>query len=982
MTNWKFGSLSVRRHPMAISKSVTTINRTSPGMSMRFPKGATHGVEEETYTVRIYFPAANSSDADTFYQYATSQKGMILYIDGTTAIDGYYAVRRVSREYEPAFDLIIEVSLAKQGSYDSHAEYMRSSPQSPAIFVLDPMESLTGWSATNPGTGDDAPNVVDDHCSESGGSHSLNFTVVGSLAVGSFMTETKTIESFKIKELVDSHELCIYVKINPTIRNLLEGTDAISIGLLTSADSLIIENYWDVKDFGSDWFLLSRPLNECVYTKKGMGDIEISKVRIRIFPTGDPTEAIGKNLVLFDYVHLRAIEQNNRYQLQLKPVHGLSIVRHTEDFDNYVDQFVLFETDSAVVWVTSGAATNDTIDTSTYKTKSGSVNFDSSGTGTQALLKYNHTPFGNADLSDYKYNGKFEFWATKSDGGAMMDRWKIIMRTDASNYMTWTMTETASDTTWSLYTANLEDGVETGTFDWEDIDDFYIVAESDSSNSYEDARFDAVRLFTRRGMWHGEWQTRSNGAWTIGHDDSASPYPDDGYWAYQTDAATDDNILIHNTDGLRNGDLVVHLFFTQAHGTAGIVFRYQDPQNYWYACIDRYFSRVMVYKVVAGTKTQLVQKEPWTSFATDTLYGLKVELRDDEISVYLQYSEDSTDPWTYIESVVVHGSENLCGQYGLYSGISPVAGTAGSTGFGSFTVKALLENSCYLPMGAEKVIQTDFRTIRTAGTNVKRIGRQSSRVLMKNRVTDYDDKSIDDSGFGNDMELYEDATDWTWLTANPVKFLGRESWGSLTNTGKYYMRTYAQRMFASQTFTIGCWYYASSYTTTSRIIGLYRLENDDSIVDNVAGFRVDNTSGEIEGWYTTDGTTEQTIITTSVIADSSWKFLSMTYDGTTLSLYVDGVLVGSATVTLHAPTRTSYNLGAVDPVDIGQYVIGGFYYWNVCLTAAQLLAFYNEYDDTNNEFDGEYDVDNQETNRFITHLKSKNVLFKVKEDCL
>jgi len=78
-----------------------------------------------------------------------------------------------------------------------------------------------------------------------------------------------------------------------------------------------------------------------------------------------------------------------------------------------------------------------------------------------------------------------------------------------------------------------------------------------------------------------------------------------------------------------------------------------------------------------------------------------------------------------------------------------------------------------------------------------------------------------------------------------------------------------------------------------------------------------------------------------VLQSNVWTHLAATYDGTTLSVYTNGVLAGT--------NATSFNLAGVS-LNLGQAVAGESYYggamdevrvWNVARTAAQIQAAYN-----------------------------------------
>ena len=83
---------------------------------------------------------------------------------------------------------------------------------------------------------------------------------------------------------------------------------------------------------------------------------------------------------------------------------------------------------------------------------------------------------------------------------------------------------------------------------------------------------------------------------------------------------------------------------------------------------------------------------------------------------------------------------------------------------------------------------------------------------------------------------------------------------------------------------------------------------------------------------------------------NNWYYLGWTYSGTTLTAYINGVSVGTATLTRSAPYNNGYNLfyalGASDGTNMGDGTycnmrVGSFQVYNRGLTALEVARNYN-----------------------------------------
>ena len=83
---------------------------------------------------------------------------------------------------------------------------------------------------------------------------------------------------------------------------------------------------------------------------------------------------------------------------------------------------------------------------------------------------------------------------------------------------------------------------------------------------------------------------------------------------------------------------------------------------------------------------------------------------------------------------------------------------------------------------------------------------------------------------------------------------------------------------------------------------------------------------------------------------NNWYHLGWTYSGTTLTAYINGASVGTATLTRQAPFNNGFNLhyalGATDGTNMGDgsycaMRVGSFQVYNRALTAGEVLTNYN-----------------------------------------
>jgi hypothetical protein len=198
------------------------------------------------------------------------------------------------------------------------------------------------------------------------------------------------------------------------------------------------------------------------------------------------------------------------------------------------------------------------------------------------------------------------------------------------------------------------------------------VAADDKAKEFKFGKDDADKV---PAGWKNAQTGKGASVWKVVADDTAPSKT--GYVLAQT---TDDpdalfNLCVAQEPSLK--DVEVSVAFKAVKGKkdqgGGIVWRYQDANNYYIARMNPLEDNFRVYKVVAGKRSKEFQNAE-VKVKAGEWHTLKIEMRGDEIECYL-------DGKKYLE--VKDDSITKAGKVGLWSKADA------QTHFDQFTVKDL-----------------------------------------------------------------------------------------------------------------------------------------------------------------------------------------------------------------------------------------------------------------------------------------------------
>jgi hypothetical protein len=124
-----------------------------------------------------------------------------------------------------------------------------------------------------------------------------------------------------------------------------------------------------------------------------------------------------------------------------------------------------------------------------------------------------------------------------------------------------------------------------------------------------------------------------------------------------------------------------------------------------------------------------------------------------------------------------------------------------------------------------------------------------------------------------------------------------------------YLNTTSTQVIPTGSFTVEAWVYPTSSADSYFIA--------QGTTGNVGRFSIGITSGS---WYVQIGSTS---VNTGSVVLNQWTYVAATFNGTTLTLYVNGTSVGTGSTTTNAQ-NTTLRVGSLGPSDWGTYYWTGY----------------------------------------------------------
>jgi hypothetical protein len=141
-------------------------------------------------------------------------------------------------------------------------------------------------------------------------------------------------------------------------------------------------------------------------------------------------------------------------------------------------------------------------------------------------------------------------------------------------------------------------------------------------------------------------------------------------------------------------------------------------------------------------------------------------------------------------------------------------------------------------------------------------------------------------------------------------------------------------------FTISVWIYPQTVGAFARIIDFGNGISDNLVFTQSYGTDMKPYFQFIQGttWY-------PIAYSSVILTTSQWQFLAASYDGSTLSIYINGILVGSSQVSYSLPTLTRVNnyIGKsayASPLGSDGYsfsYLDDLRFYNICMSQSQII---------------------------------------------
>jgi 3-keto-disaccharide hydrolase len=161
-----------------------------------------------------------------------------------------------------------------------------------------------------------------------------------------------------------------------------------------------------------------------------------------------------------------------------------------------------------------------------------------------------------------------------------------------------------------------------------------VLAADDKPKSF---RFDKASLDKLPAGWKGEQTGKGSSVWKVVADDTAPSKT--GFVLAQTTADRDALFNLCVAEDTSYQDVEITVAFKAVKGEkdqgGGIVWRYQDADNYYIARMNPLEDNFRVYKVVAGKRTELATKDD-VGLDSGKWYTLSITHRGDSITCSLE----------------------------------------------------------------------------------------------------------------------------------------------------------------------------------------------------------------------------------------------------------------------------------------------------------------------------------------------------------
>ncbi len=149
---------------------------------------------------------------------------------------------------------------------------------------------------------------------------------------------------------------------------------------------------------------------------------------------------------------------------------------------------------------------------------------------------------------------------------------------------------------------------------------------------------------------------------------------------------------------------------------------------------------------------------------------------------------------------------------------------------------------------------------------------------------------------------------------------GATSWSASFGTSNYLDSTFNQAFTGTTNFCFETWMYLTAMPTQEQFwfLGVQSGIFFDSWVNSSLGVEVRISSS-----------TNATLTSTSTVSVNAWNHVAVTFDGTTLRIFINGVPSGSTSFTMPTGTTTRYFVGYNDYSPAARYFTGYLSNWRV-----------------------------------------------------